>query len=115
MDFELPEELRLLKETLRRYVDSEMIPIEKGTCDGVKLKPEYRKKFDEDSKRLGLWLMDVPEEFGGQGLPSVLNTVMQEFISSANLALGMYPGLTQGAIAALLVHGTEEQRKTFLP
>jgi alkylation response protein AidB-like acyl-CoA dehydrogenase len=40
---------------------------------------------------------------------------MQEFVSSANLALGMYPGLTQGAIAALLVHGTEEQKKTYLP
>ena len=37
---------------------------------------------------------------------STLNTVMQEFVSAANLALGMYPGLTQGAIAALFVHGS---------
>ncbi|MET0531823.1 MAG: acyl-CoA dehydrogenase C-terminal domain-containing protein [Microvirga sp.] len=64
----------------------------------------------------GGWMgLSVPEEFGGQGLPSTLNTIMQEFVSSANLALGMYPGLTQGAIAALLVHGTEEQKKTYLP
>ena len=40
---------------------------------------------------------------------------MQEFVSSANLALGMYPGLTQGAIAALYVHGSDEQKKTYLP
>ena len=40
---------------------------------------------------------------------------MQEFVSSANLALGMYPGLTQGAIAALLVHGSDEQKQTYLP
>ena len=40
---------------------------------------------------------------------------MQEFVSSANLALGMYPGLTQGAIAALYVHGSEEQKQTYLP
>ena len=59
--------------------------------------------------------LSAPTEYGGQGLPMTLNTVMQEFVSSANLALGMYPGLTQGAIAALLVHGSEEQKRTYLP
>jgi acyl-CoA dehydrogenase len=62
------------------------------------------------------WLgMSAPEEFGGQGLPSTLNSVMQEFVSSANLAWGMYPGLTQGAIAALLAHGSEAQKALYLP
>jgi len=64
----------------------------------------------------GGWMgLSMPAEYGGQGLPSVLNTIMQEFISSANLSLGMYPGLTQGAIAALLVHGTEDQKRTYVP
>ncbi len=64
----------------------------------------------------GGWMgLAAPPEYGGQGLPMTLNTVMQEFVSSANLALGMYPGLTQGAIAALVVHGTEEQKRTYLP
>ena len=64
----------------------------------------------------GGWMgLSAPTEYGGQGLPMTLNTVMQEFVSSANLALGMYPGLTQGAIAALLVHGSEEQKRTYLP
>src|SRR3954469_24979848 len=64
----------------------------------------------------GGWMgISAPVEYGGQGLPTTLNTVMQEFVSSANLALGMYPGLTQGAIAALYVHGSEEQKKTYLP
>jgi acyl-CoA dehydrogenase len=64
----------------------------------------------------GGWMgLSAPTEYGGQGLPSILNTAMQEFVSSANLALGMYPGLTQGAIAALYVHGSEEQKTTYLP
>ncbi len=64
----------------------------------------------------GGWMgLSVPEEFGGQGLPHLLSTVMQDFVSGANLALSMYPGLTQGAIAALLVHGSEEQKRTYLP
>jgi alkylation response protein AidB-like acyl-CoA dehydrogenase len=64
----------------------------------------------------GGWMgLSAPVEYGGQGLPMTLNTVMQEFLSAANLALGMYPGLTQGAIAALAVHGSDEQKKTYLP
>ena len=64
----------------------------------------------------GGWVgLPAPVEFGGLGLPAVLNSVMQEFISSANLAFGMYPGLTQGAIAALLEHGSEQQKAVFLP
>lgn len=64
----------------------------------------------------GGWMaISAPAEYGGQGLPVALHTVMQEFVSSANLALGMYPGLTQGAIAALVVHGSTEQKQTYLP
>ena len=66
--------------------------------------------------RDGGWLgLSAPEEFGGQGLPTTLNSVMQEFLSSANLALGMYPGLTQGAVAALIEHGSDEIKRTYLP
>jgi alkylation response protein AidB-like acyl-CoA dehydrogenase len=69
-----------------------------------------------DAYAAGGWMgLSLPEEFGGQGLPHVLNTAMQEFVSGANLALSMYPGLTQGAIAALLVHGSPEQKATYLP
>ena len=66
--------------------------------------------------REGGWIgLSAPTEFGGQGLPMTLTSVMQEYLSSANLALSMYPGLTQGAIAAILVHGSAEQKSTFLP
>ncbi|MFM2279953.1 MAG: hypothetical protein RLZZ444_2184 [Pseudomonadota bacterium] len=57
----------------------------------------------------------MPEEFGGQGLPYVLHTAVGEYMSSANMALTMYPGLTSGAIAAILVHGSDEQKSTYLP
>ena len=54
-------------------------------------------------------------EFGGQGLPHVLNMMVEEMVCSANLSLGMYPGLTHGAINALTAHGTREQQEAFLP
>jgi alkylation response protein AidB-like acyl-CoA dehydrogenase len=53
--------------------------------------------------------------FGGQGLPYTLAAIINEFASSANMAFAMYPGLSQGAIAAILAHGSEEQRQIFAP
>ena len=54
-------------------------------------------------------------EHGGQGLPYTLAAVLNEFVTSANMAWGMYPGLTQGAIAALVQHGSDEQKAAYLP
>ena len=54
-------------------------------------------------------------EYGGMGLPHLVNTVMQEMICAANMSFGMYPGLSQGAYEALHVFGTDEQKQTYLP
>jgi alkylation response protein AidB-like acyl-CoA dehydrogenase len=59
--------------------------------------------------------ISAPAEFGGQGLPETLTVTVNEFMAAANMAFAMYPGLTQGAIAALLVHGTPAQKATYLP
>jgi len=64
----------------------------------------------------GGWMgLSAPAEYGGQGLPYVVHTAIGEYLSSANMALMMYPGLTQGAIAAILTHGSEEQKAAYLP
>jgi acyl-CoA dehydrogenase len=64
----------------------------------------------------GGWMgISAPPEFGGQGLPETLTTVVDEFLASACMAFAMYPGLTQGAIAAILTHGTPEQKAAYLP
>ncbi|GAB4396820.1 MAG: acyl-CoA dehydrogenase C-terminal domain-containing protein [Rhodoferax sp.] len=54
-------------------------------------------------------------QYGGQGLPLVVNQLFYEMMNSANQAWAMYPGLTHGAYAALLAHGTPEQKATYLP
>ncbi|CUA95197.1 acyl-CoA dehydrogenase C-terminal domain-containing protein [Pannonibacter indicus] len=59
--------------------------------------------------------LSVSPDFGGQGLPHTLAMIMAEYMSSANMAFAMYPGLTAGAIAALTLHGTDEQKATYLP
>ena len=53
-------------------------------------------------------------EYGGQGLPLVVNQMFYEMLNSANQSWTMYPGLTHAAYAALEAHGTDEQKQTYL-
>ena len=68
MDFELPEELRMLKKTVADFVDRELIPIERDSMDGPVMKSDVRAALERKAKDIGLWLLDVPREYGGQGL-----------------------------------------------
>ncbi len=64
----------------------------------------------------GGWVgLSSDPEFGGQGLPYTLQAAMSEFASSANMAFSMYPGLSQGALAALLHHGSDAQKALYAP
>jgi alkylation response protein AidB-like acyl-CoA dehydrogenase len=74
----------------------------------------FKDAFDQ--YREGGWMgLAAPAEFGGQGLPYTVHTAVSEYMVSANMALMMYPGLTQGAIAAIVAHGSDEQKATWLP
>jgi acyl-CoA dehydrogenase len=64
----------------------------------------------------GGWIgLSAHPDHGGQGLPHTIAAVINEYASSANMALAMYPGLTQGAIAAFVLHGSEAQKRAYLP
>lgn len=80
----------------------------------VKTPDGFKDAYDAFST--GGWCgVSADPEFGGMGLPQLVNTVMQEMICSANFSFGMYPGLSQGAYHAIELHGTDEQKHTYLP
>ncbi len=54
-------------------------------------------------------------DYGGQGLPAVIGLAFNEMVSSANMAFGMYPGLSHGCYSAIHAHGTQEQKDLYLP
>ncbi len=81
---------------------------------GVTTPTGFRDAFKQYAE--GGWMgISAPAEFGGQGLPETLTVAVNEMLVSANMAFAMYPGLTQGAIAALIQHGTPAQKATYLP
>ena len=63
----------------------------------------------------GWTTLHSPAEFGGQGLPSVLATAVDEYVLSANQAFEMYHGLTAGAVAALIAKGSDELQQRYIP
>ncbi|MBU1330355.1 MAG: acyl-CoA dehydrogenase C-terminal domain-containing protein [Gammaproteobacteria bacterium] len=80
----------------------------------VKAPDGFREAYKQFAE--GGWTaLACSTEFGGQGLPHVLNMMVEEMVCSANLSLGMYPGLTHGAINALTAHGTPELQTRYLP
>jgi alkylation response protein AidB-like acyl-CoA dehydrogenase len=91
--------------------DREGCVLENGV---VRTPTGFKAAFDQ--VREGGWTaLDMPEEFGGQGLPHIMGTAVGEYFSAANQAFTMYQGLTHGAASAILAHGTQEQKETYLP
>ncbi|UOR08130.1 acyl-CoA dehydrogenase C-terminal domain-containing protein [Qipengyuania flava] len=83
--------------------------------DGSVTAPKGFKEAFDQFRAAGWGTLSQPEEFGGQGMPHVLGFAFEEFVSSANQAFGMYPGLTNGAVSALLAKGSQEQKEKYLP
>src|SRR5687768_37136 len=83
--------------------------------DGSVTTPKGFKDAYKQFCELGFTSLAAPAEFGGQGLPHVLATALSEYVLSANQSFEMYHGLTAGAIASLLVKGSDEQKATYVP
>jgi alkylation response protein AidB-like acyl-CoA dehydrogenase len=83
--------------------------------NGVVRTPKGFKAAFKALKEGGWNGLDLPEEFGGQGLPYVMGSAVGEIMVSSNMAFNMYQGLTHGAIGAILAHASQELKETFLP
>ena len=114
MDFELPEELRILKAGLRRFVDNELIPIERQTTDGEALKPEYLERFEQRARDLGIWQLDVPEEYGGGGMPILARAIVWEELSRTIAIPARGEGITGPSARGILYSLTGEMKAKYL-
>ena len=87
----------------------------KRADDGSVTTPPGFKEAYEQFVEAGWPTLTAPEEYGGQGLPQVVGTAVTEYILSANHSFEMYQGLTSGAIASLLVKGSDELKQNYVP
>ena len=82
--------------------------------DGVVVTPEGFKDAFEQMAQAGWLGIPFPEEYGGGNMPATIVTAVGEMINASNPSLAMAPGLTQGALDALLEHGSEEIKETYV-
>jgi alkylation response protein AidB-like acyl-CoA dehydrogenase len=117
-----PDVLDAVLEEAGRFCENELLPLNlPGDIEGctfengvVRTPKGFKEAYDKF--REGGWVGLIADpEYGGQGLPHTMSSALDEMVSSANTAFGMYPGLSAGAYRAIAQHGSDEQKKLYLP
>jgi alkylation response protein AidB-like acyl-CoA dehydrogenase len=106
-----------------KFVENELFPLnaigDKQGCtrhaDGSVTTPDGFKAAYDAYCAAGWGTLSAPEEFGGQGMPHIISMAFEEYMASSNMAFAMYPGLTHGAISAILAKGSQELKEKFTP
>ncbi|MFV9452277.1 MULTISPECIES: acyl-CoA dehydrogenase family protein [unclassified Rhodococcus (in: high G+C Gram-positive bacteria)] len=113
--WELPEEFRMLRDTVRRFMESEVHPLEATLPhDAAGLPREQLIPLQEKARSLGLWAMQTPEEFGGAGLSVLGQVVVAEEAAKCRMgaffpALGAFGGNPPN----VMYKATEEQFRKY--
>ena len=84
-------------------------------ADGSVTTPAGFKAAYDQFVEAGWGTLTADANYGGQGLPHVVGTAISEYLSSANMAFSMYPGLNEGAQAAIAAVGSDDQKRKYLP
>lgn len=115
-------DLLFVLEQAAKFAQQELVPIN-GECDAIGCQfengnvilPEALRKAFREYADAGWMGLSMPEEFGGQALSEKLSTFVGEILTSANHTFSMTPALTMSACRAIISHGTDEIKQTYLP
>ena len=106
---------------IARFTEQQLFPLnlsgDKAGCrleNGVVSTPGGFREAYEAFVAGGWTAVTGAQEWGGQGLPASVGMLVEELTMTTNLAWGMYPALSHGAMNALEIHGTEEQKDVYL-
>jgi (R)-benzylsuccinyl-CoA dehydrogenase len=100
MDFTLPEELRMLRDTVARFVREELIPLERdvikreaerGMTDAPLIDPDVEKELERKAKEIGLYGIDVPEEYGGLNMGMLAKAIVIEELKTSIVPFTLPP------------------------
>jgi acyl-CoA dehydrogenase len=111
MDFGLSDEQRLIVETVRRFVETELIPLEEQIEKSGRLEAAKAREIFEKSKALGFYAMNIPEQYGGGGLSAVDTMLVEEqFGHTKDILIRR----AFGNVYESLLEGDDAQKKRWL-
>ena len=111
MDFELNDELKMLKDMSYKFAVAEFTAISHECDEGEKYTPDIRRKAAENGL-VGAW---IPEEYGGAGAGFLGNVIITEELSKVDMGIGLNIVAATFGCESILHFGSEEQKKTYLP
>jgi len=111
MDFELTEEMKMLKEMSYKFAVAEISPVSRECDEHEKYTPEIRMKAAQNGL-VGAW---IPEEYGGPGAGILGNTIITEEISKVDMGISLNVVASGFGCESILNYGSEEQKQTYLP
>ena len=112
MDYEIPENLRMIQETIRRFVNQDLDPISQKVEEEDHIPEEVVQKMRE----LGLFGLSIPEEYGGLGLGTLGECLVYEELTKTNACFRSRIGTSNGiGSMGILFDGTAEQKERYLP
>jgi acyl-CoA dehydrogenase len=114
LNFELPEEIRMLKDSVRKFVDRELIPIERTTRENDKLKPDIRAELVAKARELGLAGYDVPQEYGGLGMGLVAKVVVWAELGRTIALPARGVDIFSPNVSPILYHLNDHQKNKYL-
>lgn len=114
MDFELPEEVQMLQGVMREFVARELIPVENAVHQDGHVSEAFVRPLQEKIKEMGLWLLDVPAEFGGPGLSLLARCVIHEEVARTKALPFRQNDLFGPHIGPILYEASDEQKERFL-
>jgi len=112
MNFDIPEEMKILTKEIRRFVEKEIDPISDEIERDGKIPDDLIRKM----KELGFFGFAIPQEYGGGGLSIMEQCMVYEVLGRTNSCIRTYIGSNSGpGVECIITDGTEEQKKKYLP
>ncbi|MDA0634610.1 acyl-CoA dehydrogenase family protein [Nonomuraea sp. MCN248] len=114
MDFSLSAEERQIRDTVRAFVEREVMPLEPDVLRNERagrpaLDPDVHQELRDKARKTGLWGINTPEEYGGAALGPIMSAII-----AMELGRTFVPFTFGGTADNILYAGTEEQKRRYL-
>ena len=114
MDFEIPQELRMLRASTRRFVQQELMPLERQYANDADLPDDVRNRLQAKAKELGFWNFDLPVELGGGGVGALGSCLVLEEMARCLVPAFRTPTVFSPYVGPLQFGCTPEQKTRYL-